>query len=294
MKKYLAVAGLLIFMSCSKGTLDFLVVQQEDDKAPAEFVFTNTSEGFDSYMWHIAEGVSSQDSIARHTYYLSGKYDVILTGIKGKKTKELRKEVVVSAPDICLVSLSTPYGEMLVELYDETPLHRDNFIKLAEEGYYNGLLFHRVIEGFMIQGGDPESRGATIEQRLGSGGPGYQVDAEFTPLHAHVKGALAAARTGGPSNPEKRSSGSQFYIVQGKPVGEKELETMEYRLGINYPDEVKSQYLELGGTPFLDQEYTVFGRVIKGLEVIDAIAKVNTDRSDRPLENVDMTIRVIK
>lgn len=294
MIKYLAILGALALTSCSKSTLAFLVDQKTGNHAPAEYMFINQSEGFDSYSWELADGVTSEDSIAHHTYYLSGKYDVILKGKKGKKIKELHKEVVVTAPEICLVSISTPYGEMLVQLYDETPLHRDNFIKLAEDGYFDGLLFHRVIEGFMIQGGDPESKDAPIERRLGSGGPGYQIDAEFTPNHAHVKGALAAARTGGPSNPEKQSSGSQFYIVQGKEVGEKELETMEYRLGINYPDEVKSQYLEMGGTPFLDQEYTVFGRVIKGMEVIDAIAKVKTDRADRPLKNVDMTIRVIK
>lgn len=265
-----------------------------EQQAPAEFTVTNQSEGYDSYQWSFGDGTQSMDSIAAHTYYLSGKYDVTLKAQKGKKVKELTKEVVVIAPETCLVQIETSYGNMLVELFDDTPLHRDNFIKLAEGGFYDSLIFHRVISGFMIQGGDPGGKGAPISARLGSGGPGYQVDAEILPNHAHVKGALSAARIGGPSNPEKRSSGSQFYLVQGKPVGEQEIQNMEYRLGITYPDEIKAQYLEYGGTPFLDQDYTVYGQVIEGLDVIDAIASVKTNRSDRPLENVIMKIKVIK
>lgn len=294
MNKYFFCLALFALMSCSKSTLDFVIQRDDNKEAPSKVTFINKSEGFDAYQWDTGDGILGSDSIFSHTYYLSGKYDIRLIGSKGKKVKTLDKEVVITAPDICLVAISTTFGEMLVQLYDETPLHRDNFIKLAEEGFYDGLIFHRVIDGFMIQGGDPDSRDAPIEMRLGSGGPGYQIDAEFNAGLAHVKGSLAAARIGGPSNPERKSSGSQFYIVQGKAVSEKELENLEYRNGITYPDDVKKQYLQLGGTPFLDQEYTVFGRVIEGLDVIDAIARVKTDRSDRPLENVVMNIRVIK
>lgn len=199
------------------------------------------------------------------------------------------------------VKISTDLGDMIAILYDETPLHRDNFIKLTEEGFFNDLLFHRVIDGFMIQGGDPDSRGAAPTDRLGRGGPGYTLPAEIKPEFVHIKGALSAARRGGPSNPEKRSSGSQFYVVQGKPVTLDMLMGMEKRLNMgkdsaehfHYTDEQIEAYLNLGGTPHLDGEYTVFGKVIDGLDVLDKIASVPTARGDRPLEDVKMTIELI-
>ena len=183
---------------------------------------------------------------------------------------------------------------MMVQLFDETPVHRDNFIKLAESGYYDGLLFHRVINGFMLQGGDPQSRGAAPNQSLGTGGPGYTLDAEIRPNIAHIKGALAAARQGDAINPDKKSSGSQFYIVDGKGVTESQLTQNEQRYEIKYPEGVKNLYLRDGGTPFLDQQYTVFGQVIEGMEVIDAIASTPTLRGDRPQEDVSMKVTVIK
>ncbi|MDH3650389.1 MAG: peptidylprolyl isomerase, partial [Saprospiraceae bacterium] len=179
-------------------------------------------------------------------------------------------------------------------LYDATPQHRDNFLKLADEGYFDSLLFHRVIPGFMIQGGDPESRNAPAGKRLGTGGPGYQVPAEFDPNLIHRKGALAAARTGGPVNPEKKSSGSQFYIVQGEPIGDNELKLFERRKGFDYGDEARAVYQEIGGTPFLDMDYTVFGEVIEGLEIIDKIASTATNADDRPMDDVIMKIVVIE
>lgn len=201
---------------------------------------------------------------------------------------------MVNAPEKCLVLLKTSLGDMLIELFDDTPEHRDNFVKLVEEQFYNGLLFHRVIDGFMIQGGDPNSKNAPQGSRLGSGGPGYQINAEFSHRHAHIKGALAAARLGDAVNPEKKSSGSQFYIVHGSPVSEDQLRQMEYRSGIAYPQEIKQAYLENGGTPFLDQQYTVYGQVVEGLDVIDKIAGITTGPSDRPLEDIQMEIQLIK
>ena len=190
------------------------------------------------------------------------------------------------------VIIETEYGTMEAVLYNETPLHRDNFIKLAKEGFYNDLLFHRVIEGFMIQGGDPNSKDASAGQPLGSGGPGYRVDAEIG--QPHYKGTLAAARTGA-GNPEKKSSGSQFYIVQGKPMKMDQIESVAYRKGLDYDAETIKIFKTQGGTPFLDQEYTVFGRVVKGLEVIDNIAGVATDGRDRPLKDVKIiSVKVIK
>jgi cyclophilin family peptidyl-prolyl cis-trans isomerase len=197
------------------------------------------------------------------------------------------------------VKITTTQGEMIVLLYDETPLHRDNFIKLVESGYYNDLLFHRCIRNFMIQGGDPNSRGAAQGKQLGIGGPGYTVDAEFNSKYIHKKGALAAARQGDAVNPMKKSSGSQFYIVQGSVYNEAQLEQYQrYVLQKNpdfaYTEEQKNIYKTIGGTPQLDMDYTVFGEVIQGLEVIDAIAAQPTAMGDRPATDVKMTMEIIK
>lgn len=242
-----------------------------------------------------------------------------------------------------LVTIKTDLGEMKAILYDQTPKHKENFIKLAKEGFYDSLLFHRVIQGFMIQGGDPNSKNATPEQPLGNGGPGYTVPAEFVSELFHKKGALAAARLGDGQNPEKASSGSQFYVVQGQVVPEDQLaydqqkigqalqkcmtqmadselaqslnevrmsgdqqafvdkvydsidelaELTEIDLSSSFtPEEIKA-YSTIGGTPALDDEYTVFGEVIAGIEVIDNIAAVQTMPRDRPMEDVRMYISV--
>lgn len=191
------------------------------------------------------------------------------------------------------VEMLTSKGKITLELYNETPLHRDNFIKLAKEGYFNNLLFHRVIADFMIQGGDPDSKDAPANKMLGEGGPGYTVPAEFRfPALFHKRGALAAAREGDETNPEKRSSGSQFYIVWGQEFSRSEIEELTSKLErhsgdtIKFPEEIKKQYMKHGGTPHLDGSYTVFGEVIKGLEVVNAIQQVNTDRNDRPTDDV--------
>ncbi len=189
------------------------------------------------------------------------------------------------------VIIETEYGNMTAVLYDETPQHRDNFIKLANEGFFDDLLFHRVIQGFMIQGGDPDSKGAAPGQRLGMGGPGYTIPAEFVDQHVHLKGALSAARTGGPQNPEKESSGSQFYVVQGRPVPAAQLDSPMFA-SKNYTDEQKQAYQQIGGTPQLDRDYTVFGMVVEGLDVIDKIAAVQKDGNNRPIQDVKMKVRV--
>jgi cyclophilin family peptidyl-prolyl cis-trans isomerase len=184
--------------------------------------------------------------------------------------------------------IETDFGTMKVKLYNSTPKHRDNFVKLANEGFYDDLLFHRVINGFMVQGGDPDSRGAGQEVRLGGGGPGYQTDAEIGALH--IKGALAAART---PNPEKKSSGSQFYIVHGNPQSDSQLDAIERQKNVKYSPEQRELYKTLGGRPDLDNEYTVFGEVVAGMEVIDKIAAVKTAPGDRPVEDVKMKVRIL-
>lgn len=242
-----------------------------------------------------------------------------------------------------LVTIKTKYGDMIAILYDETPRHKENFLKLIREHYYDSLLFHRVIEGFMIQGGDPDSKHAEKNTRLGNGGPGYTIEAEINPKFFHERGALSAARLGDAMNPSKASSGSQFYIVQGRKLTEAQLKIdqqkygnalqqffqkpenkpyydsinyffrhrdekgyeayiaslkpiVEKQLGISVEKEVSPEvlktYATVGGTPQLDGAYTVFGKVIGGLEVIDKIAALPKDQFDRPVEDVRMTITV--
>lgn len=234
-----------------------------------------------------------------------------------------------------VVELKTTLGDIYVDLYNDTPLHRDNFLKLVGEGFYDGVLFHRVIDNFMVQTGDPSSKEAVAGQRLGAGDPGYTIEAEIDyPRHYHKYGALAAARTGDNVNPEKRSSGSQFYIVTGNKYSERQLESMDEKrlnqemqsyfqnLAMQYRDSIqkmqaagdqagleslrqqliqeteanvkatpldehiKADYVEKGGTPHLDGAYTVFGEVIKGMDVVEKIQKAETDSSDRPKEDI--------
>lgn len=251
-------------------------------------------------------------------------------------------ESVAETDEIAIIS--TEFGDMYVVLYDETPLHKENFLKLAEEGFYDSTTFHRVIEGFMIQGGDPNSKDE-IPFNDGQGGPGYTIDAEFNPDLIHKKGALAAARLGDQQNPERKSSGSQFYIVHGQSVPSLQLDQIlgsannaerqnmirqyvqapenmsvlqalqenqragridsvqaiierieplatEGFIPRTYSEEQRELYNTLGGTPFLDGGYTVFGEVIKGVAIIDSIAVQQTGEADRPMEKIMMEVRV--
>lgn len=193
------------------------------------------------------------------------------------------------------IEFVTNYGNIVLRLYDSTPLHRDNFIRLLKSGFYDSTLFHRVINNFMIQGGDPDSKHAAPGQPLGNGGPKYTVPAEFRISIFHRKGVLAAAREGDDINPQKASSSSQFYIVQGRKFTDGALDTLEMRRlgGRKIPADQREVYKTIGGTPHLDQNYTVFGEVISGLETVDKIAATPTSKDedrDRPLEDV----RIIK
>lgn len=247
-----------------------------------------------------------------------------------------------------VITIKTSYGDMVAILYDETPKHKENFVKLAQEKFYDSLLFHRVIEEFMIQGGDPNSKNAEPGQALGSGGPGYTIDAEFVPQYFHEKGAFSAARLGDTANPKKASSGSQFYIVQGKKYTDEELTQLEQSIQYNrkntylreilfmpeyeavreevvakqragdgawlgsffeqadtlirkvkpeykpfaFTEAQRTRYKEVGGAPHLDGDYTVFGKVIQGLDVIDKIAAVTKGPGDRPVVDVPMVVTV--
>lgn len=242
------------------------------------------------------------------------------------------------------VKISTPFGDMIARLYDETPAHRDNFIKLAREGFYDGTLFHRVIKEFMIQGGDPQSKGAPKGRQLGSGDAGYTLPAEFNPALFHKRGALSAARLGDNVNPERRSSGCQFYIVWGKTYSEGQTAQLEKQARMQAQQDVfnslamenrdkiislrrnhdreglmalqeellaqseaiitekglgklsqeqKEAYTTVGGTPFLDGQYTVFGEIESGLDIVGKIQEAKTDGNDRPVEDIAMTVSVI-
>ena len=240
------------------------------------------------------------------------------------------------------VKIQTMLGDIVVRLYDETPLHRDNFVKLVKEGYYDGTLFHRVIKDFMVQGGDPNSKGAPAGKMLGVGGPAYTIEAEIKDTLFHKRGALAAARQGDQVNPERRSSGSQFYIVWGQVYNEGQLkkfskqlrmqrvqdafntlaaehrsEIMQMRRDRNraglqelqerlaaeaekmvgstgLSDEQMRIYSTIGGTPHLDGQYTVFGEVEEGLDVVEMIQNTATGRGDRPIDDIEMKMSVIQ
>ena len=285
--------GLLFIGACARPVAQFSV-EKEEAKAPVEMEFSNQSEGAEEFLWDFGDGTFSTDSSPVHRYTQSGNYLVRLEAKKGNRKSEKEIMVQVLPPSVCLIEIETEFGTMLARLYDETPLHRDNFVKLAQAGFYDSLLFHRVIPGFMVQGGDPDSRGAREGARLGVGGPGYEIEAEISEQFIHHRGAIAAARMGDAVNPERKSSGSQFYIVHGREVNEGMLRNLGVRTGFNYSPEQLELYKEVGGAPNLDGQYTVFGKVISGLEVIDKIAASQTDQGDRPKKDIKMTIRVIR
>jgi cyclophilin family peptidyl-prolyl cis-trans isomerase len=212
---------------------------------------------------------------------------LVLTACSPKLSNGLRKSDLTKD-----VELVTTKGTMVIRLSDSTPLHRDNFLKLVKQHYYDGILFHRVIKEFMVQAGDPKSKDAKPGEPLGEGGPGYTVPAEFRPGLFHKKGVIAAARTGDQVNPSRSSSGSQFYIVQGKVFTDAELNQIEQqRMGGNkLPEDHRQIYKTIGGTPHLDMAYTVFGEVIKGQSVIDSIAGVATNERNRPV----LDVRIVK
>lgn len=279
-------------ISCSRPVAQFSYTEQDYQVFDA-IGFENISEKAEEYQWDFGDGDTSSLENPEHIYSRSGNYEVSLSAKKGNKVDTISKRILVRATDHCLVELETSKGNIIIELYEDTPLHRSNFMKLVEKGFYDGLLFHRVIDGFMIQGGDPKSRNAESGAALGSGGPGYTVPNEIEIGHVHIKGALAAARTGDEFNPERKSSGSQFFIVHGSKLNEKMLESFEARNGMHYTPEQRADYLEYGGTPFLDGQYTVFGRVISGFEVIDTIATIQKDANDRPIEDIEMKFHFI-
>lgn len=190
----------------------------------------------------------------------------------------------IDAQKVTKVLIHTDMGDIKVALYNDTPKHRDNFVKLVKTGFYNGSPFHRVIKGFMVQGGGAPAGLPEMSDR---------VPAEFVPAHIHKKGALCAARMGDQVNPKKESSGSQFYLVQGSKVTPEQLNQYDQKRAVKYTPEQRTTYTTVGGTPFLDGDYTVFGEVIEGMDVIDKIAAVQTGAGDKPVKELKMTMKVL-
>ncbi len=184
------------------------------------------------------------------------------------------------------VLLKTSFGDITIALYDETPKHKENFLKLVNDKFYDGVLFHRIIQGFMIQGGDPDSKNAKPGQQLGAGDIGYKIPAEIVNGRFHKRGAVAAAREGDQVNPQKASSGCQFYIVDGTVYDNDKMDMISQRTGKTFSSEQVEAYTTIGGAPWLDGDYTVFGEVVSGMDVVDKIAAQKKDRNDRPLEDI--------
>lgn len=269
---------------------------------------------------------------------------MLLMGMASAFSQTTKEYMKVIDDNDALVELKTTMGDIVVELFNDTPLHRDNFLKLVDDGVYDGVLFHRVIDEFMVQAGDPKSKDAPAGASLGSGDLGYTLEAEIMySKHYHKYGALAAARTGDAMNPEKRSSASQFYIVTGRKMSERQFETMDMKRKtqalqsyfqklamehrdsiqalqdagehekleelrqqliketeekvkpVDTPDNIKADYATIGGTPHLDGGYTVYGEVVKGMDVVEKIQKSETDSADRPKEDIRIiSAKVIK
>ncbi|MBS1916259.1 MAG: peptidylprolyl isomerase [Bacteroidetes bacterium] len=226
----------------------------------------------------------------RKILFLSFSLLIIICSCNPKLSNGLRKKDLTKD-----VEMITDKGTMIIRLSDSTPLHRNNFLKLVKQGFFDSVIFHRVIKDFMIQAGDPTSKHAKAGAQLGEADAGYTIPAEFRASLLHYKGAIAAARTGDDVNPKKASSGSQFYIVEGKKYSDEKLDTIEIRMMKKFLPEQREAYKTIGGTPWLDGNYTVFGQVIKGLNVVDSIAVVPTDSSDRPVADVRiLKVKLVK
>jgi len=271
----------LSLWQCSTPIAAFEQVQGTELRAPADISFRNTSQKTDSYVWKVDGVIVSIANDLEHTIYDSGRHTIDLVAKSGKKSVSYSKEIFVTAPEFCSVLIETSAGDMVLELSEDTPRHLKQFTDLVDSEYYNGIYFHRVIDNFMIQVGDNNNR---------TNGKKYDepetIPNEIRIDHIHLRGALAAARMPDDINPEKESSGSQFYIVDGRQFTADKMTKIEADKLNDYTEEQFDRYVEVGGAPQLDGEYTVFGRLIKGYDVLDKIAQTSTDKYDKPLEDI--------
>jgi cyclophilin family peptidyl-prolyl cis-trans isomerase len=283
---FMCILTTILLSSCAKPVVDF-VTKGEGVQVPAKVRFENTTLSAERFEWDFGDGHSSNEVSPSHRYITSGKYTVSLTAYKKGKKQTTKKQVSLSSPENCLVELSTSLGDITLLLYDATPRHREHFLDMAQKGIIDSTLFHRVINGFMIQGGDLATKpklDAETRKRdlLFSQAKLYP---ELVDTLIHEKGALAAARMPDNINPQKLSSPTQFYIVHGTTLNES---MINKNAGTNtaLSKELIQRYLKNGGSPQLDGEYTIFGKVIYGIEVVDKIANTPTNQDDKPIKDI--------
>lgn len=265
--------------ACSKPVANFLI--EGDTQLANSLTFKNNSTNAESYTWKVNNKVISEEKDFQYNFYESGRHSVQLIAKKGSKSVSTESDVFIDPPSACMALLETNHGNMILSLNEETPLHLNNFVKMVNSGFYEGIIFHRVMDGFMIQGGDDKLRQTKFKGRIPN-----VITPEINNSMYHTRGALAAARMPDNVNPDKNSSSTQFYIVDGRPVDEDKLKDTESSKLINYSDEQIQDYLTNGGAPQLDGEYTVFGFLVDGFEVLESISVVKTNERDKPLEDV--------
>ena len=294
------IALSFFLVSCNaEHTADF-DFELTSGEAPIDITFNNTSTNAVAYEWNFGDGTNSKEENPTKTFYHAGTYNVTLTATaKNGDIIQTTKSFTLRESKRRVVEIETEFGIIKAELYNFTPKHRDNFIKLAEEGYYDGTLFHRIIQGFMAQGGDPDSKTAKPNTPLGTGELGYTIPAEIVPGAYHYKGALAAARRPDQVNPNKESSACQFYIVQGSPHTPQQLQQYvnqkaQRGIRVSYMQNQVDYYGQYGGSPILDMEYTVFGQVTEGMHIIDKLAAVPVGANNRPIKDIPMKVRVVE
>lgn len=281
MKYIFLLFGCLFFWQCAQPIASFVQKTEQRLVVPAKVYFENTSENVTDYSWEVDGEILSSDKHLEHTFYDSGKHKIVLIAKEGSKVQRKETKLYVEAPTNCLALFKTSMGNLVVELSEETPRHLKNFSELVESGFYNGIFFHRIIDDFMVQGGGNENR---------KSGKRYKdpvtIPNEITTQLLHYKGALAAARMPDDINPEKASSGSQFYLVDGRKLNADRMKKIQEDKLFDYSKEQVEKYIAVGGAPQLDGEYTVFGQLISGFEVLDEMARVDTDKYDKPLEEI--------
>lgn len=273
---------LVILTSCSKPLADFTLLDtQKETLTPHLLKADNTSSNASTYVWKVNGKEISTSNDLEYPLYNSGRYIIELEAKEGDKSSTKTDEVIINAREACLLLMRTTEGDMIFSLLEETPLHLHNMEQLIEDKYYNGLLFHRIIDDFMIQGGDNKTRSSGrrfLEPET--------IDHEIKKEFPHYRGALAAARMPDDINPEKASSGSQFYIVDGRRYDMDKIKKAQKEKYFDYTTEQLEAYVDKGGAPQLDGEYTVFGYMVQGYDVLDKISRVETDKFDRPIDDI--------
>ncbi len=269
-----------LLSACTKPISQFRTVST-DLTAPATIDFENLSTGAESYIWKIDSKIVSDSVGLNHIFLSSGRHTIELISTKGSKKSISKQDIFIEAPSECLVYMLTNLGPLLLSLSDKTPIHRDNFLDLVASSYYDGIKFHRVINGFMVQAGDPKTNSASQKIPYKK-----EIKEEINTGLLHYKGALAAARMPDNINPERASSGTQFYIVEGQTQTPESIEQHGYSKLFDYTEDQKLRYIQEGGTPQLDGDYTVFGHLIDGYDTLEAISNTATDNRDNPIDPV--------